>query len=600
MLNKRKRDSENSKKPGTQKDEVLPLASEKLTDYHVNQLQESNRLYKQRIDELETELSEMVRSIGNSGDGGEIAQLKKIITEKDDKILALQNENKRIIIQKIYLGLFENSKTNNKVCEKGGGSNNNMQNNQDENIDLNISDLQSKLIVKEKEIEELLKKNKDITSENTCLKKKIEIFSPCKMEEITKNENSLDNYVCKCVELYSKEINRLENELKHEKNKIFDLIDSEIVSSIKEFVENKKKCQEHVQLRMNELSEVKSKYDSLRADFEILEKKCKILETKERDQAKIIKELESANNKAELGYKRVTHIIEKISNNADSVKDNEVLNDLMNEYEELSNAFEEKNIECDELRQKIHESEEKYAKCDLGLKSIQKTIEELKTVRILYDEKVSLIRKNNQNEIQSRRELDLNADKCNKADNHHDFFEKLGEFFSTKCNDKGNHFANNSEQAIKYEIIINGLESEINFYKKQIESIQSKLTAAEENEKKNLETIFILKERVQYVINKVNRLTSLKINVNDMEENEHLKLDDSDVEITKLKSENQQMLTLMKCSVCRDKLKDTVINRCGHLFCKECIYNNLSSRNRKCPLCHTTFDKNDIIRVFLE
>ncbi|KAH8740188.1 hypothetical protein FG386_001849 [Cryptosporidium ryanae] len=601
MSNKRKRDPENLRRPSTQKDDVLPLASEELTDYHVDQLQESNRFYKQRISQLENEVSEMVSSIGNSdGDVDAVAQLKKIIAEMEDKILELQNENRRISMQKIYMRSFGNNGVRTKA-EGGDSLNSNLQSIENNNsIDLNVKDLQSKLSIKEKEIEELTQKNRDIMNENTDLRKKFSIFVPCKIEELNKNENSLNNYVCKCVELYSKEINRLENELKHEREKTLDLINNDIFGSIKEFIENKKKCQEHTETRMCELFEVKSKYDSLRADFEILEKKCEILETRERDQIKKIRDLEYENNKAEVSHSRITQIIENIGKSTGNVKDEQVLNDLMNEYEELSNAFEEKNIECDKLKQKIQESEEKYAKCNVGLESIQRTLEELKTVRILYDEKLSLIRKNKQNEIKSRNGLDLNINKCNKEHSHLDFFEKLGDFLSIKNGNKEDSTSSNLEQAIKHKIIIEGLESEINFYKDQVESIQNKLNAAEKNDKKNLETIFILRERVQYIVNKINKLTNLKIDLNNTEKNEHLKLDDLDDEITKLKSENQQMLTLMKCSVCKDKLKDTVINRCGHLFCKECICNNLSSRNRKCPLCHATFDKNDIIKVFLE
>ena len=42
-------------------------------------------------------------------------------------------------------------------------------------------------------------------------------------------------------------------------------------------------------------------------------------------------------------------------------------------------------------------------------------------------------------------------------------------------------------------------------------------------------------------------------------------------------------LGMLRCSVCRERFKEVCINRCFHLFCRECIDNSLKSRQRKCP-----------------
>lgn len=57
-------------------------------------------------------------------------------------------------------------------------------------------------------------------------------------------------------------------------------------------------------------------------------------------------------------------------------------------------------------------------------------------------------------------------------------------------------------------------------------------------------------------------------------------------------------LSMLRCYVCRDRFKNTVITRCYHLFCKECIDENLKSRNRKCPACGEKFGQDDVRTVY--
>lgn len=67
-------------------------------------------------------------------------------------------------------------------------------------------------------------------------------------------------------------------------------------------------------------------------------------------------------------------------------------------------------------------------------------------------------------------------------------------------------------------------------------------------------------------------------------------------------SERNQMLELtlnmLRCSVCHDRFKEVAITRCFHLFCKQCIDMNLSSRHRKCPACGEKFGQDDVKAVY--
>jgi E3 ubiquitin-protein ligase BRE1 len=57
-------------------------------------------------------------------------------------------------------------------------------------------------------------------------------------------------------------------------------------------------------------------------------------------------------------------------------------------------------------------------------------------------------------------------------------------------------------------------------------------------------------------------------------------------------------LNMLRCYVCRDRFKNAVITRCYHLFCKECIDENLKSRLRKCPACGEKFGQDDVKMVY--
>jgi len=56
-------------------------------------------------------------------------------------------------------------------------------------------------------------------------------------------------------------------------------------------------------------------------------------------------------------------------------------------------------------------------------------------------------------------------------------------------------------------------------------------------------------------------------------------------------------LGILRCSVCKDRFKSVAITRCYHLFCKECIDENLRNRHRKCPACGEKFGSDDVRSV---
>jgi len=56
----------------------------------------------------------------------------------------------------------------------------------------------------------------------------------------------------------------------------------------------------------------------------------------------------------------------------------------------------------------------------------------------------------------------------------------------------------------------------------------------------------------------------------------------------------------LRCSICNDRQKNTVIAKCFHVFCKECIYSNIDTRKRRCPGCKRPFSESDVHPIYLD
>lgn len=56
---------------------------------------------------------------------------------------------------------------------------------------------------------------------------------------------------------------------------------------------------------------------------------------------------------------------------------------------------------------------------------------------------------------------------------------------------------------------------------------------------------------------------------------------------------------LMKCNSCHIRDKNSVITKCMHVFCRNCLDNRIETRQRKCPNCGEPFGANDVKPIYL-
>jgi E3 ubiquitin-protein ligase BRE1 len=88
----------------------------------------------------------------------------------------------------------------------------------------------------------------------------------------------------------------------------------------------------------------------------------------------------------------------------------------------------------------------------------------------------------------------------------------------------------------------------------------------------------------------------------ELKEKKNLEIDklrqlSSKTEYEMVKKELEACKAKILCSCGTDREREVVLKTCPHIFCKKCIENTTSMRNRKCPICNTRFTKTDIHEI---
>ncbi|KAJ8462214.1 hypothetical protein ONZ51_g11039 [Trametes cubensis] len=67
-----------------------------------------------------------------------------------------------------------------------------------------------------------------------------------------------------------------------------------------------------------------------------------------------------------------------------------------------------------------------------------------------------------------------------------------------------------------------------------------------------------------------------------------------------LQSEVDKCMSLLKCSTCKMNLRNTVITKCMHSFCKSCVEARITTRQRKCPACNLPFSQGEVQQLYFQ
>jgi E3 ubiquitin-protein ligase BRE1 len=55
----------------------------------------------------------------------------------------------------------------------------------------------------------------------------------------------------------------------------------------------------------------------------------------------------------------------------------------------------------------------------------------------------------------------------------------------------------------------------------------------------------------------------------------------------------------LNCGACKLRRRDTIITKCMHVFCNDCIKSVIDNRSRKCPQCGVGFSATEYKRIYL-
>ncbi|KAF5351869.1 hypothetical protein D9756_007572 [Leucocoprinus leucothites] len=65
-------------------------------------------------------------------------------------------------------------------------------------------------------------------------------------------------------------------------------------------------------------------------------------------------------------------------------------------------------------------------------------------------------------------------------------------------------------------------------------------------------------------------------------------------------SDVENLKSILKCSTCRINFRSTVITKCMHTFCKDCVEKRIQTRQRKCPACNIAFAQSEVQQIWFQ
>uniref|UniRef100_A0A6U9PYA1 E3 ubiquitin protein ligase n=1 Tax=Picocystis salinarum TaxID=88271 RepID=A0A6U9PYA1_9CHLO len=180
-------------------------------------------------------------------------------------------------------------------------------------------------------------------------------------------------------------------------------------------------------------------------------------------------------------------------------------------------------------------------------------------------------------EVQDSREKARRAE--SRLSEMQDRLANLNQRLSTMEEQRDRYRADNNTAAAE----LANLEEQYKVSKETADKLRTDQQAAERSAGKDRSRCAILESETNSLKAQVERLKGL------------IGKDISEVNDSQVKALRQ----ILKCPVCSSRDKEVVITKCYHLFCHQCIQDNLDSRHRKCPGCGVGFGANDVKRVYL-
>ena len=529
-----------------------------------------------------------------------------------------------------------------KVMKENQNSNNNneieKQSNKEEEKKDNEMNIEKENVKTKEEMEEIIK-------ENEALKKKIQELHE-NLEDISgKTEITEENILnskhfqslisqAENILLKLEKMKEINNNLQRENNSLNQKKENEILQLSNSFNEQLEKSSQKllemsktieknkttIQLLMNKIESnenlLKEKevfninifYDSFKKERENLIQKIDILETQKKD---FMNKYEDECLKSKTSQIQISLLKNDINNlkiimNSNKNEDKKLLQYDLNK-EAIKSEQDKVEIykkEIDRLKSELIKERKNYQNLgelnDMSQKNISELNETIKNLKNKIDEL-------NQNFSRVLNEKTESKQTISFLTDMKEVLEKKNEVYK--------------EQLENYSIYTKKMEDELEMLKKLNNSLEE---AKKLNEKdidilkaknienlKNIDKEKMIKEDLQ---NKNNELKNykkkmtidydvLKTKYDELCKSKQydpnsLDVDNINKENEVLKLENQKYREMVHCKVCKTEIKNVVITKCFHTFCRKCIDAAIESRKRRCPICRELISQNDVKKIF--
>ena len=500
----------------------------------------------------------------------------------------------------------------------------------------------------EMKIEENIKTNEDmeeLVKENEALKKRIQELHENLEDvqgktEITEenilNSKHFQSLIAQAENILTKleKMKEINNNLQKENNNLNQKKENEILQISNSFNEQLEKSSQKllemaktieknkttIQLLMNKIESnenlLKEKdtfninifYESFKKERENLIHKIDFLETQKKDYINKYEDESLKNQTNQLNISLLRNEINnlKIIMNSNKNEDKKMLQYELNK-EAIKNDQEKVEIykkEIERLKNEIIKERKNYQNLSELNDMSQKNITELNTTIKNLKNKIDEL---NQNFAKVLNEKTESKQTISYLTEMKEVLEKKNEAFKEQLDNYSIYMKKMEDEFEMQKKLNNSLEEAKKLNEKDIEILKSKNI---EN-LKNIDKEKMMKEDLQ---NKFNELKNakkkmgidydiLKVKYDDLCKAKQFDPNSIDVgNISKenevLKLENQKFREMVHCKVCKTEIKDVVITKCFHTFCKKCIDAAIESRKRRCPICRELISQNDVKKIF--
>ena len=551
-----------------------------------------------------------------------------------------------IICGKTFNG--ENQNVNNKEGNNDSNNTNHNENINNENKNADNKNQESKNENNSNNTQNNVKENEamdELSKENEALRKRIRELHE-NLEEISgtneiTEENILGSKIFQSLISQAENIltklekmKEINNDLQKENNSLNQKKENEIFQISNSYNEQLEKCSQkllesakiieknksYIQILMNKIESLENLlkekeafnmniiYDSFKKERDNLMKKIEVIKTQKKDYLNKYDDECLKNQTNELTICRLKNEITnlRMAINSNKIEEKKIfqydLNKevIKNEQEKIEIYKKENERLKFQLSKERSNSENLEELNDMAQKSIIELNSTIKNLKNKLDEEKENQSKLSNEKIEAKQTINFLTEMKEVLDKKNQVFKEQIENYEI--------YTKKMEDELEMQKQLNSsLEEEQKLNEKDIEILKAKNV-------ENLKTIErekILKDDLQNKYNEIKNWKKKQLTEYDVLKAKYddvcklkqfdkntINVEDINKENEILIKENQKYREMVHCKVCKTNMKNVVITKCFHIFCRGCIDSAIESRKRRCPICRVQISQNDVKEIF--